>query len=89
MKSLLVAVVMMFACGSDPLGLPDAGRTFATQQEAAAACPYGWGPAPTDSTLVAWTCFCEQSCGPCPDGWHKAGPWLATCERDGVDGGVD
>ena len=64
----------------------DAGHLFTTQQEAMSACPIGWAPFPTDSTLTWWTCQCEQNCGPCPDGWHKAGPWLATCERDG---GVD
>lgn len=45
-------------------------------------CPFGWGPEPDVADPTGWTCTCEQGCGPCPGGWHKAGPWLATCEPD-------
>jgi hypothetical protein len=45
-------------------------------------CPFGWGPYPDEQNPTGWTCQCEQGCGSCPDGWHKAGEWLATCELD-------
>lgn|SRR5512141_1652209 len=46
-------------------------------------CPIGWGPYPDDTmNPPGWTCRCAQSCGPCPDAYHAAGPWLAGCEPD-------
>jgi hypothetical protein len=80
MKTLILSLALLIpACDSPDESDP---HTFATQEAAREACPNGWAPFPTDYTLVAWTCQCEQSCGPCPEGWHKAGEWLETCEAD-------